>query len=432
MFSGYQRKPTAGPICKSAPKRDLSSNVGSGGGPKRLEQLLEPGATNQAKVGPLADYSTAPIGDRAERQAESASRAILEPVEPLSSMSEAPSPQYGAIRPASDPARPIDRRLLPADGKPLGHGLATFMGSRFGHDFTSVRIHDDATAHQSAAALDARAFTLGEHIGFAAGQFAPGTRAGMSLLAHELTHVMQQAAGSYPVLQRAPVLSGRTPGELIADDEFAKDVDAALAQSKTITAYVAAKNLRKASGHFHIEFKETFEKHLAENAKAVGDSSPTKTDANEVVKGFTDLKAGEIRLRERVANVEGAVHEAVHLNSKQSSNPAVSAFQRDFGHHLEEGVTQYFTNQVLAEQKIGQGSSYPDELALAEALISVLNEGPVGKAYFGGDHGARDAVIQAFNKAHGNYTDWVTGIHSDDKKDWVSAVKALKQVFGRS
>jgi len=162
-----------------------------------------------------------------------------------------------------------------------------------------------------------------------------------------------------------------------------------------------------------------------------GKKKTDKADSNLIIKGFTDLKAGEIFLRLRVANVEAAVHEAVHLNSKQSSKPAVSLFQGDFSHNLEEGVTQYFTNRVLDEQKIGQGSAYPDELALAEGFICVLGEGPVGKAYFNGDHGARDTILQAFNKAHANYTDWIEGIHSDDKKDWASALKALKKAFGK-
>lgn len=274
---------------------------------------------------------------------------------------------------------------LPSHGNPLHRAPAASPGPRLGFDFGRVRIHN-----------------------------------------------VLQAGGATPVVQRAPVLEKRSPGELISDDDFAKDVDTALAQSKTITTYVAAKDLRKATGRFHIEFKETFEKHLAENAKAIGDTTSTAGDKDTIVKGFTDLKSGEIRLRERVANVESAVHEAVHLNSKQSSNPAVSFFQREFSHPLEEGVTQYFTNRVLAEQKIGSGSAYPDQLALAQAMVDVLNDGPVGKAYFNGDHGARDAIIAAFNKSRLNYTDFLKGLNGRDKKDWQSAATLLKRAFGAS
>lgn len=62
-------------------------------------------------------------------------------------------------------------------------------------DFSGVRIHTDAHAAESAQAVGAHAYTVGNHIVFGAGQFAPGTSAGRCLLAHELTHVMQQTGG---------------------------------------------------------------------------------------------------------------------------------------------------------------------------------------------------------------------------------------------
>ena len=66
------------------------------------------------------------------------------------------------------------------------------MEPRFGHDFGQVRIHSDRRAAESAAAVDARAFTVGHKIVMGAGEYAPGTAEGQRLLAHELTHVVQQ------------------------------------------------------------------------------------------------------------------------------------------------------------------------------------------------------------------------------------------------
>lgn len=305
------------------------------------------------------------------------------------------------------------------------------MGSRFGYDFSQVRIYNDTAAHQSAAAIGARAFTMGEHIGFAAGEFNPSARDGMSLLAHELTHVVQQAGDSQGALQCAPVLAGRKPGQQIMDEKFADDVDKALADSATVTRYIAKGDLRKASHHFHIEFKETFEKRHAEHAKAIG-AAPPKSDKNVIVKGFTELKSGEIHLRERSADVAAAVHEAIHLNSKQSSDPNVSAFQKEFSHHLEEGVTEHFSNRVLTEQTVGPGSAYPDEVAMADTLISLVGEDLVGKAYFKGEHGARDALISAFNRTRGAYMTWQQAIASNDPSDWKRANQQLRTAFGRS
>ena len=74
------------------------------------------------------------------------------------------------------------------------------MEPRFGHDFSQVRIHTDARSDISAQALNARAYTVGQDVVFAAGQYAPHTEAGWQLLAHELAHTMQQ--GSVPSATR--------------------------------------------------------------------------------------------------------------------------------------------------------------------------------------------------------------------------------------
>ncbi len=68
------------------------------------------------------------------------------------------------------------------------------MGSRFGHDFGRVRVHTDARAAESARAVGALAYTLGDQVVFGAGQYAPAMTEGRRLLAHELSHVLQQRA----------------------------------------------------------------------------------------------------------------------------------------------------------------------------------------------------------------------------------------------
>jgi len=79
-----------------------------------------------------------------------------------------------------------------AEGRPLDAGVASRMGAAFGRDFSNVRIHTDAIAAQAATRQNARAFTLGNEIAFARGEYAPGTIVGDALLAHELAHVAQQ------------------------------------------------------------------------------------------------------------------------------------------------------------------------------------------------------------------------------------------------
>ncbi len=101
--------------------------------------------------------------------------------------------QRQAARPgARDIAPPSVQRVLASSGQALDAATRTTLGPRLGHDLRDVRIHADAAAAESAAAVGARAWTVGTHIAFAAGAYAPRSLAGRHLLAHELTHAVQQ------------------------------------------------------------------------------------------------------------------------------------------------------------------------------------------------------------------------------------------------
>ncbi|MEP7012878.1 MAG: DUF4157 domain-containing protein [Acidobacteriota bacterium] len=81
---------------------------------------------------------------------------------------------------------------LRSPGQPLGAGVRAFMEPRIGHDFSRVLVHTGDVASRSAAAVDALAYTVGSDVVFRDGQYAPETPEGRKLLAHELTHVVQQ------------------------------------------------------------------------------------------------------------------------------------------------------------------------------------------------------------------------------------------------
>ena len=89
----------------------------------------------------------------------------------------------------------IVHEVLRSTGQPLDTGTRVFMEQRFGHDFSNVRIHADSRAAASARAVNALAYTVGSDVVFDARQYGPETLAGRKLLAHELTHVIQQAPG---------------------------------------------------------------------------------------------------------------------------------------------------------------------------------------------------------------------------------------------
>lgn len=81
-------------------------------------------------------------------------------------------------------------------GQPLASDTRQTMERHFGHDFSGVRVHTDAVATDSADIVNAHAYTVGSHIVFGPGQYAPQTAQGRSLLAHELAHVVQQHGAS--------------------------------------------------------------------------------------------------------------------------------------------------------------------------------------------------------------------------------------------
>ncbi|MGH3875224.1 MAG: DUF4157 domain-containing protein [Pseudonocardiaceae bacterium] len=80
-------------------------------------------------------------------------------------------------------------------GSPLDVDTRTDMESRLGHDFGDVRVHTDSRAHDSAQAVNAHAYTVGSNVVFQRDKYDPSSTEGKTMLAHELTHVVQQRSG---------------------------------------------------------------------------------------------------------------------------------------------------------------------------------------------------------------------------------------------
>jgi hypothetical protein len=103
----------------------------------------------------------------------------------------------GKSEPASDPAQLVNQTLQ-GPGQAIDRETRAFMEPRLGHDFSGVRVHTDTGAAASAAAMHANAYTVGQDIVFASGRYAPGSQMGRRLIAHELSHVVQQDNGGTP------------------------------------------------------------------------------------------------------------------------------------------------------------------------------------------------------------------------------------------
>jgi hypothetical protein len=144
-----------------------------------------------------------PVDDPFEREAEAMAEAVVAG-RPGPAVTAKPAPQLQPKASAAphQGAAPAAAGAVSRGGRPLSQGERAFFEPRFGQDLGHVRLHDDAGAGQAARAIGARAYTLQNHIAFAPGQFAPGTSEGRRLIAHELTHTLQQSG---PVLRRLPI-----------------------------------------------------------------------------------------------------------------------------------------------------------------------------------------------------------------------------------
>jgi Domain of unknown function (DUF4157) len=136
---------------------------------------------------------------------------------------------------------PLEREAyLLADqvvGQPLGPGVRAALEGRIGHDLSPVRIHTDASAALSARQLGAKAYTVGSHVAFAEGLYAPETKPGMRLLAHEIAHVVQQKAVHHTGGGELESDDGRTPlaGETLVQRDLAAPVPKPDAEAKDLS-----------------------------------------------------------------------------------------------------------------------------------------------------------------------------------------------------
>jgi peptidoglycan hydrolase-like protein with peptidoglycan-binding domain len=97
--------------------------------------------------------------------------------------------------PAEDESSSVSKLVSSRQGVPLEAETRRFMENRFGYDFSDVRIHTGSAATDAARSVSAHAFTIGTDIAFAGSNYSPATPPGDKVLAHELTHVIQQKAG---------------------------------------------------------------------------------------------------------------------------------------------------------------------------------------------------------------------------------------------
>lgn len=143
-----------------------------------------------------------PKGDRIERddsadlmyQAAATGRTdVLGPAGMLKLQRAVGNAGAGAL--LEEERSPVHDVVNSGGGSPLDTETRADMESRLGHDFGDVRVHTDGAAHESARAVNAQAYTVGSNVVFQRDKYDPGSADGKLMLAHELTHVVQQRSG---------------------------------------------------------------------------------------------------------------------------------------------------------------------------------------------------------------------------------------------
>jgi hypothetical protein len=390
-------------------------------------------------------------GDPLEQEADRVARQVLSTSRqpPLTSSrggqaSNAHQTARASREPSRSPAGRVERggavmepsilrEAIGSPGRPLDGETLGFMESRFGHDFSRVRVHTDPPSARSAEAVAAHAYTVGSDVVFAPGRYAPASAEGRLLLAHELAHVAQQVAAGAPaaVVQRQPTPdaapaptpdAGPTPDAapapttapaqkpvqaqpaktkslkdlgISAQDPISTKtmlpiMDAVFKRNPTIAPYIAGRLAegREIAGKGKVivhttpgTFKDAYEKYIGERAKSV----PRGFYWEDETVGKKTVYRDEIHLPPDATFGE-AFHEAVHKMSHPSIRTYLADVDKDLAFDLNEGLTSYFSYRILSDEGVKDyRDGYSFKRDNAKKLIKHADFDPVAKWYWQGD-----------------------------------------------
>jgi hypothetical protein len=237
------------------------------------------------------------------------------------------------------------------EGSSLPEQSSAFMESRFGTDFRDARVHTDSQATEMAKTLNAQAFTSGRDIYFGAGRYAPGTTSGDRLLAHELTHVIQQR--SLPGIQGFPTSISRLSTE---NSEIIYRQPADATETEAVTPSKPAADI--ALGVMELKGKPTFE---PEGATAEYFES---VNSGKVNVRFGKMAEGTITVTKKSSGRYNVKKQSISLN-----HPIFS--------RIGEGAAGFKPGLMLYTNKEGQIRGY---IGVGEKGGSKAFDSPIRKA----------------------------------------------------
>lgn len=156
-------------------------------------------------------HKPAQPGDRFEREANHTADQVMNIASAPAQVQRDSAQSGGSVEAPASVHQTIGRA-----GQTMDASTRAFMESRFGQPFGDVRIHTDSGAAESAMHVNAAAYTVGNHIVFGAGQYNPHSQPGRQLIAHELTHTIQQGGKPGALQRAAPAAAAGAGGMALA------------------------------------------------------------------------------------------------------------------------------------------------------------------------------------------------------------------------
>jgi hypothetical protein len=202
---------------------------------------------------------------------------------------------------------------LATSGRPIESSARSSLEQRFGHDFSKVRVHDDANAGATAESIDAAAFTVGEDVVFAPGRYDTTSAEGRRLLAHELAHVVQQRSDGRPLEARHRAFFEPRLDADLGNVRIHTDA-AAAASAADVRARAFALGPHVVFGHGHYDPDTPRGRwllghelaHVAQGTNATGVDG-TKAVERDASKAATEVVSGR-RARVRARRSSNALH----------------------------------------------------------------------------------------------------------------------------
>jgi hypothetical protein len=290
-------------------------------------------------------------------------------------------------------------RVLAEPGAPLQPALRHDMEQRFARDFSQVSVHAGAAAEQSAHDLDARAYTVGPDMVFGKSRFAPDTGEGRRLIAHELTHVVQQSGNGIAVgghdggspatlVQREPEDTKKTGSQakpaptLKSEGVDLNDpvgektpaiIDAVLLRNQTLAPYIGD----RLKGGFRVAQADKFVHEPTDSQFKTAFRKVNGSDPANDIMGFFEPTKSTVHVRP-TAQFGTALHESVHRLAHPGLYgtylPMAQQISNDLVEVLKEGVTAFFTDTILSDEKLSNfNDAYRSRKHQVEALIQSLD-----------------------------------------------------------